>query len=197
MICETPHKHGIEFSEDRTKVTYWPGNGHVFHYTHHDGVFFVDGTPEAVIKALLEAKRGRFRIRVHYGYTDETHEKFGHDWHEEFDVTGYVSNTMGPLKNIILVHNRRSMGGTCTLTECIVKITTTGKGKRVMYQHPKYYNGTFTIRNIQPGEMCGEKSLLADGYTHAVDIDGKNHANFKNETAARRYIVKMGGETPA
>jgi ABC-type transport system substrate-binding protein len=199
MICETPHKAGVEFSPDKTKATYWPGNGNVFHYTLRQGVYFQDSTPEPVIVALLNAKNARYRIRVHYGHTDETKDNCGHDWHEEYDVTGYVSNTMGPLKNIILVHNRRSTGGCCTLTDCIVKITTTGKNKRTLYQHPKYYNGTFTIRPIGPDELASpvadqpRKTMNELGYTHAVDIDGNNHANFRNESAAKRYIAKMGG----
>jgi hypothetical protein len=29
------------------------------------------------------------------------------------------------------------------------------------------------------------------GYTHAVDVDGGNHANFKSLAAAQKYVRKM------
>ena len=41
--------------------------------------------------------------------------------------------------------------------------------------------------------MCGNVNLREKGYTHAVDVDGANHANFRSLPAAERFIKKMTG----
>jgi hypothetical protein len=51
----------------------------------------------------------------------------------------------------------------------------------------------FMIRDIGPGEVCGAQNLRALGYTHAVDVDGKNQANFRSRKAAETFVKKMSG----
>ena len=106
-------------------------------------------------------------------------------------MVGYIANSIGPLKVPLLVHNCRSQGGCALLDQCLVKIRWTTGG--VVYQHPMYHTGTFTVREIRPEEADNHESLRENGYTHAVDVDGKNHANFRSFKAARNYLRKMIG----
>jgi hypothetical protein len=98
-----------------------------------NGISYDERTPAAVIRTLEDARNKHCRLRLHYGDTDT-----GRDWGETNDVTGYIRNSMGPLKIPILVHNARSMGGGAILDHCIVKITTTQSPRRTLYQHPHY-----------------------------------------------------------
>jgi hypothetical protein len=63
----------------------------------------------------------------------------------------------------------------------------------VLYRHLKYYTGTFAIREIGPDEMIGTENLRERGYSHAVEVDGRNHANFRSRQAAERFVRKMTG----
>lgn len=47
--------------------------------------------------------------------------------------------------------------------------------------------------DLVPEEMCGTRNLRALGYTHAVDVDGQNHANFRSRRAAERFVRKQTG----
>jgi hypothetical protein len=105
-------------------------------------------------------------------------------------VEGYVGNSMGPLRVPLLIHNRRSLGGGAVLDHCIVRIIETRTG-RVIYSHPSYHTGTFTIREIGPEETCGTENLRERGYAFAVDADGRNHGNFCSRKAAERFVKKM------
>jgi hypothetical protein len=175
----------VEFLNDGAEAVFQPGNGHTIHYRRHEGIYFHAQTLLAVVQALTTARQARTRIRIRLG--DAT---TGRDWHEEFDVEGYVGNSTGPLKVPLLIHNRRSLGGGAILDHCIVRIIETRTGF-VMYSHPAYRAGTFTIREIGPDEMCGNENLRDRGYTVAVDVDGMNQANFKSLKAAERFVRKM------
>src|SRR6185437_5223104 len=155
IMTVAEQKSKCEFSADGSKAVYHPGNGNVLHYTRHGGIYFEDGTDLDVIQRLLGARLYRSRVRIHYGYTDPRHEKYGQDWLEEHDVEGYVSCTLGPLKSPLLVYNRRSSGGNVILTRNIVKITVRGD---TIYQHPNYKIGKFTIREIKPDELTSWKT---------------------------------------
>jgi hypothetical protein len=172
----------VEFSE--TGAIYCPGNGHAIEYRKVGGIFYHADTPDTVVWALEQARSCRRRVRLYYGDVAT-----GRDWLEENDVTGYMGNSIGPLKVPLLVHNRRSHGGGALLDHCIIKVRWTTGG--VLYQHPQYHNGPFTIREIGTAETCHGENLLEKGFTHSVDVDGKNHANFRSMVAASRYVHKM------
>lgn len=87
--------------------------------------------PAEVIAILERCRADGTRIRVAYG------SAAGQDWGETFDTTGYVSRSCGRIKVPLLVHNKRSLGGDCILTDKVIRIETT-RGKRVLYQHPNY-----------------------------------------------------------
>jgi hypothetical protein len=175
----------VEFLNGGAEAVYRPGNGNVIRYRRHDGIYFHVATPLEVVRALNAARQAGTRIRIRLGDTAT-----GRDWLEEFDVEGYVGNSTGPLKVPLLLHNRRSHGGGAILDHCIVRIVETRTG-RVHYSHPAYHTGTFTVRGIGPDEACGDKNLQSLGYTHAVDVDGRNQANFKSLAAAEKYVRKM------
>jgi hypothetical protein len=181
-MSATSEKSSVEFTT--TGAIYRPGNGHVIEYRRIGGIFYHADTPDAVVRALEQARSNHQRIRIHYGDT-----KTGRDWLEEHDVEGTIGNSTGPLKVPLLIHSRRSMGGPAILDNCIVRIKLTSG--TVLYQHSKYHTGTFSIRESGPHEEVHGEKLLALGYTHGVDHDGTNHANFKSLAAAQRYVRRM------
>ena len=97
---------------------------------------FDSKTPQAVIDILLRCMRDKTRIVVDYGDVET-----GRSWNEEFDICGYVGRSTGTIKIPLLVYNKRSMGGGALLDSAIIKISES-KGKKVLYQHPKWYKET-------------------------------------------------------
>jgi hypothetical protein len=172
----------VEFTQ--AGAIYRPGNGNVIEYKRVNGIYYHVDTPDAVIRALEQARSGRQRIRIYYG--DRTS---GRDWLEEHHVQGYIGNSMGPLKVPLLIQSRRSLGGPALLDHCIVRVKGTTGG--VLYQHPTYHTGTLTIRETGPDDNIGGQNLLGLGLTHTVLVDGQTHANFKNLAAAQRYLRRM------
>jgi hypothetical protein len=84
--------------------------------------------------ALLEKIRlDKTRCRFHWGDIET-----GKDWNDTYDVTGRIGRSTGFFKIPILLYNKRSLGGSAILTNCIVKITNT-TSKKVLYQHPNYH----------------------------------------------------------
>lgn len=102
---------------------------------HHieNGTWYNAETPYQVIQILEQCRASRTRIILDYGDTQD-----GKSWGELHDVCGYVGRSTGGKKIPILVYNRRSYGGGAILTHAIVRIMTS-KGKRVLYQHPTYF----------------------------------------------------------
>lgn len=140
-----------------------------------EGTYYHDTTPPEVVTALESARRTGAKVRLFFG-----DKETGRDWLEEWDVYGKVGRSMGPMKIPLLIKTCRSMGGGAISDDCIVRLIVNG---REVYRHPKYHVG-FTIRETQ----------TEPGYTHAVDVGGKNHANFKSLTKAQRWVEFMRGE---
>jgi hypothetical protein len=176
-MTATIEKSGVVFTEDG--AIYRPGNGHVIQYRKVGSIYYHVDTPDAVVRALEQARSTRRRIRIYLGDSQT-----GRDWLEEHDVSGYVGNSLGPLKVPLLVFNRRSFGGGAILDHCVIKIKWTTGG--VLHQHAQYHTGTFTIGDIRLGDR-----LWDSGFTHHVNVNGQNHANFRSRQAAERYVRKM------
>ena len=183
-MTTSTHHPNVLFTEDGAVLT--GRSGHAISYKRINGIYYHAGTPDPVINVLERARSCRERIRLYLGGTQT-----GRDWLEEYDDEGYVGNSVGPLKVPLLIRNRRSSGGPAILDHCIVRIRRTGSNRDVLYQHPAYHTGTFTIRTIEPEERCGEVNLSQEGYSHAVDVDGVNHANFRSLAAAEHFVKKM------
>jgi len=161
-------------------------NGNTIIYRElESGTCYHAETPQAVISALESARVGNYRIRIFLGDTNT-----GKDWGEENDVIGYIGRSMGRIKIPLLIHNTRSTGGGGILDHCIVKIM---KGKRTVYQHPKYDGGAYTIRDI-------DNTYNGRVYKAEVLRDGECAANFQHgrtftaRRAAERYVAFMKGE---
>lgn len=90
-------------------------------------------TSDEVVRVLERARILETRITVDYGDVET-----GRSWGEVNDITGYVARSTGPTKVPLLLYNRRSTGAPAMLDHCIVRIRTT-RGKRVLYQHPKFH----------------------------------------------------------
>ncbi|MCE9529698.1 MAG: hypothetical protein K8T89_00940 [Planctomycetes bacterium] len=182
-MTATADKPGVVFTEDGAIHTL--SNGNVIHYRKVNGIFYHSETPGAVVRALENARSCcRRRVRLYYGDS-----ALGRDWLDEVGMEGSIGNSMGPLKIPILLSNRRSHGGPGLLDHCIVKLKWATGG--IIYQHPRYHTGTFTIREIGSEEMCGGENFRAKGFTHAVDVDNHNHANFRSVQEAERYVRRM------
>jgi hypothetical protein len=182
-----PTNQSVEFVNDGAEAVYRPGNSNTIHYRRHNGIHYHSDTPLAAVQALNTARQAQTRIRIRLGDAAT-----GRDWLEEHDVEGTISNSLGPLKVPLLIHSRRSSGGPALLDHCIVEITETRSG-RVLFKHPKYHTGTFAIREIGPDDICGTENLREAGFSLAVDVDGRNHANFRSRKAAERFVKRMTG----
>jgi len=102
-----------------------------------NGTTYKDETPLEVVNILENNRlshRGK-RLKIYYGNTET-----GKDWNEIYDISGYIGRSTGSIKIPLLIHNKRSMGGSGILDHCIVKITETTKPYKVLYQHSKYFN---------------------------------------------------------
>jgi hypothetical protein len=155
-------------------------------YNVVNGTSYHVESPAAVIEVLERARQSRTRIHVSYGDTST-----GNDWLEEFDVSGHVGWSMGPVKVPLLVANRRSLGGGAILDHCIVRIRESAGG-RILYQHPSYHFGNLAIRpKVEP-------VTLPDGRTLNIDVirDGQLHAAFESVEKARRWVHKLGVVAP-
>jgi hypothetical protein len=138
--------------------------------------WFDPKTPEAVRRALENARLNGWRVRLFCGDT-----KTGRAWPEEFDVAGTISRSMGPMRVPLLIANARSHGGFAILDSCVVGIMTAPG--RWLYRHPAFNVGDWqTVDSDMPE------------YGAAVTHDGKIHARFKTEESARRYVAFMRGE---
>ena len=87
--------------------------------TNGKDIVFDDDTPKGIALKLVELYNTKQRIRLDYGDTDTNTS-----WNEEFGVTGRVGLSKGyyDLHYPILVHNKRSLGGSSILTTCIIGI---------------------------------------------------------------------------
>lgn len=156
------------------------------------GTYYHDTTPREVINALERARETGARVRLFTGDLET-----GKEWFAEYEVVGTVSRSMGPIRIPILIKNSRSFGGAAILCDSIVRLLVNG---REVYRHPKWKPFDFTIRTISPNESAPLHhdrpcvTLRSMGYTHAVDINGKNHANFKSHEKAKRWVAFMRGE---
>jgi hypothetical protein len=100
-----------------------------------DGTYYDAKTPTAVVRALEHARKNGYRIRLAYG-----DRKTGKDWHERYEVVGYVHRSMGPQKIPILVYNKRAWGGSGIMTDNIVKISFANKKDGgLIWKHSRYH----------------------------------------------------------
>lgn len=145
-------------------------------YQFVNGTAYHKDTPKAVVDALEKARQNGSRVRIWYG-----DKKTGKSWHEEWDTIGTIGRSNGTIKIPILLKSARSSGGGGLLDDSIVRLAVGGKD---VYRHPKYKDSEYKI--------SADDSVK--DYSHRVDIDGEEHARFKSQSRAQRYIDFMSGK---
>jgi len=151
--------------------------------------------PDA-IKALEEARKYNYRVRISRGYTefelprDNSNKVIGEDWLEENDVEGRIGNSVGPIKVPLLINNRRSTGGGAITGDSIVRVKVTGKGGRVLWQHPQYHKPELTVRLLKAIE-ANKPEMKRHSLTHEVLADGQQKARFNSQHACKRFIDRF------
>ena len=187
---KNPEKKGVSVEQKRKslnetlpvspEVWVWTGaTGVTFKEVREpSGTYYREGTPRAVVRGLELARKTCKYIRLWYGDS-----KTGKAWVEENDVFGYVGSSTGPLKVPLLLENGTSCGGPSIMVDCIVKLKVGGK---VVYAHRQLDLGSFTVRELPRRNQAG--------YTHAVDVDGIEHARFKSFVEALHWAEFMTGK---
>lgn len=102
-----------------------------------NGTHYAEATSQDVVDVLEEARANQSRIRIYYGNT-----LTGCDWQEDYDVTGRLSRSTGPVKVPILLYRINAICGPAILDHCIVRIRIANRQKardRNLYVHPKYH----------------------------------------------------------
>ena len=140
---------------------------------------------QGVINALENAYNMRLRVRLYLGY-----ETDGKTWGEEHDVEGTIGFSTGPKPVPLLINNRGSLGGPSILTHCILRVVTSSSPYTVLYTCPNFDNGHWEVRDAD--------AFLPPEYTTSVYRDGENVANFRQKSAAVRWVKQMtkGTDSP-
>lgn len=104
-------------------------------YKELNGTSYHAETPDSLCQLLERLRQSKTRVRFHWG-----DPKSGKDWGDEFDVAGRIGRSTGRVKIPILVHNKRSLGGTGILDHRIVRIRHANKKDGGdIYRHPDYH----------------------------------------------------------
>lgn len=163
------------------------------HYTEVDGINYLKGTPEEVIK-ILGGNIGTIRLRLDLGNSIT-----GESWSIDEDSEGYIMASTGEIPVPLIVPTLRSSGGTPIRTNCIVSIWTS-KGDR-LYKHPKYtpkFSWIHAMVRRSEDEQLGSAPWkvmvlpwsLRDSPPDTIDGRIQNPANFGTEGQAIRWLNK-------
>jgi hypothetical protein len=147
-----------------------------------NGTYYHARTPAEVVRVLEQARLAHTRIRIHLGDVQT-----GRDWLDEWDVTGIVGRSMGPIRIPLMIATIRSSGGPGILDHCIVRIRT---NSRDLYRHPSYHHGEIVVKPetfIPPSSSSGKRT-----YSAATYVNGQIHARFESMEQAERWVSKMG-----
>lgn len=146
-------------------------------YKTIDGFYFDEKTDGNVIKEILKAYNGKYRIRIWYG--DEKKS-----WNEENDIIGNIGRSTGEIKIPLLIKSSRSYGGIGILDSCIVRIDVNyGYCKKTRYIKDGVYFPTFytlydgEILKVYYDDIDGKQTLYGFNKTEKSTI---NLCNFMN-----------------
>lgn len=153
------------------------------YHRHDSGIYFAEGTPESVKRAIASLRGSDTRVRLFLGDLAT-----GVTWSEENDVTGRISASMGPCRVPLLIHNARSTGGGAILSDRVLGIL--AKGGRWIYRADNFNNGTWTAEVVN--ETHGNRQYLG-----AVYRDGALYGRTGSLASAKRLRAFMAGEAMA
>jgi len=149
------------------------------------GFWFSINAPKRVRDCIANAYLDRpsgIRIRIHLGDAET-----GRIWLEKHDVIGYIGRSTGSQKIPLLIHNRRSIGGSAILDHCILGI------QEVTTKQWLYKADNFTMPVLYVDSYHSQKPV---GYEYVVsrDDDKNYQAAFKTFKESDNYIRFMRGE---
>lgn len=152
---------------------------------HPTGTYFHHDTPKAVVDAIVSAHFTGQRIRLWLG-----DKVTGKSWMDDYDVTGRVGRSMGPIKIPLLITAPGDRGGGAIMDNNIVRLMVNGKE---VYRHPKFNQPALTIGPGWSDEAHAPKDRMYKARAVGVYADGEPHAGFDSESKARRWIDFMEG----
>lgn len=146
-----------------------------------DGTYYSANTSDEVIRILEHSRRTGIRLRLHYGDV-----KTGTDWMNEWDVTGKIGRSMGPVRIPLMIASGKD-GGPGLLENCIVRIRE-ASSNRDLYRIEGYQQGIATTAN---------DSALFPKLPYAALVNGETHARFATAEKRSKWFAKMGIAEPA
>lgn len=146
------------------------------------GTHFHPETPLALTRLIDRMIRSGSRVRIFLGDV-----KTGKSWHDEYDVSGVLSRSMGPCKVPILVAPG-ARGGAALLDHCIIGMIQ-GAGNWI-WRHPKLDLGSWSVK-----ETCVE--IEGKTYRAETHCDGKLYGRHRSLLSAQRLTRFMTGERMA
>lgn len=156
-----------------------------------NGTYYPADIPEQAIQVLERARQNGTRVHVHYG-----DPMTGKDELSEFEVRGRIGRSGGMRPIPLILNNQRSQGAS-GMFGGVVRIRSVPDG-RELYRHPNYHHGKIEIRQHEtpithpPRAMRNGDVQHFPHLTHGVFVDGRNHANFKSEQDAQKWVNRMG-----
>lgn len=129
-----------------------------------------------VTEILDRCRKEGTRVTVSYAGDD------GVDWLEEFDTTGTVNVSSGPMQVPIMLPNARSIGGCAILVGRVARIRE-ARGGRELYRREDYRQPPLTVRR---GSDAGLPVEVWNG--------DRVHARFKTEDAMLAWARRLGVE---
>lgn len=135
-------------------------------------------TTENVTEILELCRKNGTRVTISYAGDD------GIDWLEEYDTTGTVGLSCGPMQVPILLANSRSLGGGQILVERVARIRES-RGGRELYRRENYRQPPLTVR------------LSRDpGLPFEVWNGDRPHRMFRTERAMLAWARRLGVSMP-
>lgn len=150
------------------------------------GTTYHEKTSQQILEILENLRKSRKLVRIFYGNVET-----GQAWQEENSV-GVVSRSGGTVKIPILVPEN-DIGGGAISSDCIVKIvelTSAYKTRKVVYQHPNFYQPVYEAREL-------ERMFIRDGVAYGFEVvaSGKQYSCHSTLKEAQNLASFMNGAT--
>jgi hypothetical protein len=152
-------------------------------YQVENGTYYNKNTPKPVIDLLEMARKFRYYVWMRLGDRNT-----GRDWMDQWDLTGFIGRSTGPIRIPLLLATSRSMGGGGVMSDSIVRIVVNDRrGRRHEWKHPLYVVPDLVIEHDPNGK------------TPVAVVVRKRHedlsiqARFPNRVKAQRWVDFITG----